>query len=235
MRKVFVFMLLSLFITSCSDDPVEVKPQHLTISGTVTDTAGNPLSDAVILLDLSYVEAAKAFTRLEFELAGPGPVSIVMMNYCRTEVFFSETRNREAGIHSVLIESVDAQGRQLTDQALRIRLTTSALEEETLVWLGRNLEGEDGDYSDWDYDSVVDHVRIQATTDAAGHYSLSYPCLGFGAEIPGFNGEGKSGLIGTIPWRVRPWAYHSNYATPASGAWVELDPETGGTADVVFP
>lgn len=219
-----VFPIPFLLVSGCSEDSAAPPIVPFVIVGTVTDTNGDPIVDALVLLDLSFESSTKAFTSVNFDLPEAGHARVDFLNWCRDEVFSSKELDLPAGQHSTRIESVDAEARQLTDGAMWILVTTSAGVDERPICLLRNVEGEDGDYIQWDYSYLLDHVRIQAITDSNGRYEIVDPCLGFGEEVLG----------GAFAWQVRAWAYHANYVEGAPSAWTNLDQESGGTANIVI-
>ena len=225
-----VVVSLSLLL-GCSDDPAEPDNQPFTISGTVTDADGNPVADALILLDLSYDRAEKTMTSVSFALPEPDHVRFDVVSWCRDEIFMTTELDLPAGTHSVLIESIDASAKQLTEQPLWFILTASAGVLERSLVLFRNIEGEGGDYIQWDHTYVAGHVRIQATTDADGRYEIVDPCLGFGDEVA-WSGENGEVVEGSIALRVRAWAYHADHAESTPSDWVNIGQDSGCTANI---
>lgn len=222
-----------LLLAGCSDDPVDPKIETFTISGRVTDVNGSPVADSVILLDLAFEYSAKAYTWVSFDLLEPDHVRIDLLNWCRDEVFTTREMDLPAGKHSISIESIDADEKHLTDQSMWILFSTSAGVEERPIVLLRNVEGEAGDYFQWDYAYVVDHVRVQAVTGSDGRYIVDDPCLGFGEKFATLN-EDREIAEGLLAWRVRAWAYHEGYTEGVPSEWTSLNPATGGSANIVM-
>jgi hypothetical protein len=233
-RFLAVIMTISmpLFLAACDDDPVEPTSEPLTISGTVLDSNQEPVAEALILLDLEFHFAQRPASMIEFALAEPGQVVVEEVSWCRDEIFRTRELDLPSGTHFIEVGGEDAEGRQLTDQPLWIRLTTSAGVDERPLVLLRNSGESGGDYGQWDHAFVLDHVRIQARTDAEGKFEIVNPCLGFGEDLVVEVEDGPDIPQGRFAWRVRTWVYHPSYPGGTPGPWTEVDPTNGCQVDV---
>lgn len=216
--------IVFLLVSSCSDNPADPQADSFVINGIVTDSSGEPVADALILLDLSVELSTNASRFVRFDLPEADHVRIDLLNWCRDEVYMSQEMDLQAGQYTIGIASIDADGKELTDGAMWILVTTSPGVDELRFFLSRNVEGQEGDYLQWDYPFVLEQVRAQAITDSNGRYEIVDPCLGLGEEV----------AEGTIAWRVRAWAYHADFVEGAASTWADLDQNTGGTADIVI-
>ncbi len=233
-----VALIIVAGLAGCSDDPTGPEATPFAITGTVTDADGNPVADAVVLLDLAVEPVGKAAgmpptTVVNFFLPDAGPVQITMLSSCRADTFHHQELDLDGGAHTIPVTGTDADDRQLTDQDLWIAVATPDATIETRILLLRNAEGEDGDYGQWDHAYVRDHVRIQATTDAEGWYTID-PCIGFGAVFTARNEMGVPIGEERIAWRVRAWAYHADHPDGTPSIWRDLDPDTGGFVSVIM-
>ena len=223
----------------CGDDPTEPRPDPFVIAGAVTDASGDPVADAAILLDLDIVGPAKAAsmppaTVIRLSLPAAGTVTFTILDACRADTLEHRVLELEGGVHSLVWDGTDRDGRQLTDRSMWAIITTPDTTTEQRILLARNLGDQDGDYAQWDHAYVRDHVRIQAITDADGWYTITDPCVGFGSTYEAVDEEGNSLGEMRVAWRVRAWAYHADHPAGTPSAWRDLDPGTGGTVSVIL-
>ena len=242
MRRFPALILLVVYlvcITGCSDDTTAPETAPVIITGMVTDADGSPVAGAAILLDLDLEVARKTTTIppatvIQFNLPEADQVHLDVLSACGADIFASRDLDLSQGSYAIPIESTDDDGRQLTDQLLQVVLTTSDATFEFPVLLLQNAENDDGDYGQWDPAFVSDNVRIQATTDEGGRFTVIDPCVGFGTSFTVQDEEGNPTGETTIAWRVRVWAYHADYTAGAPSGWSDLDPGTGGNVDPIM-
>jgi len=236
--RLIALLVILVVIAGCSDDPTGPEPTPFVISGTVTGADGNPVANAAIVLDLAYEAVEKAAmppaTTIRIAMPAAGSAAISVLSACRADTFHHHVHDFESGVYIIPIDGTDAEGRQLTDQTLLVVIVTEHATGETPMALARNVEGEDGDYGDWDHAYVTEHVRIQATNDADGWFTLTDPCVGFGTTFTATNESGEPVGEYELAYRVRAWAYHADHAAGAASIWRDLDPETGGTVSVIM-
>jgi len=237
MPRAIVALLILATLSACSDDPTTPDPVDFTITGSVTDADGNPVPNALVLLDLPFTHTLKsalpATTVLQLTLPEPDHVRLDILSHCGTDTFSTLEMDLPAGLNRIPVESVDRVGRQLTDQVMRAIFTTSTGTDERPLSLQRNIGNDGGDYAQWNHAHIQDHVRIQAITNDDGWYTITDPCLGFGSVFPLI---GENGLIigeASIPWQVRAWAYHPDYPEGTPSSWQAINQDTGGTAFIV--
>ena len=218
---------LILLVMGCSDDDPTTPRDTPRIQGTVTDSQGNPVPGAGIVLEYEPPILARPTTQVTYHTAEPGHLLIYTTAQCSEDTLaVLLDAMLEAGTYAVTWDARAGDGRRVPDGLYTVHAVTDLGHDtrEIMLFLG-------GDYPD---DALpADWVVLELTSDVGG-FTLDLECLPFGHVETVTDGNGDPLQEYTVPHRVRVHALHRDHPTAVS-EWVDVDPEAGCRVDFSFP
>lgn len=199
------------------------------IRGRVIDAAGEPVPDAMVVLQLATdpppdAAAQKPGTPIQFSLPGATEVTAWIASFCDDDTLRLLARGvLPPGQHVLVWDGRDGVGRVLPDGVYRAHVVTEAAHvKQTLpvFHLG---------YAAFAPDAAP---APQAVTDLRGRFRLGQACLPFGFAFEARDEFGQ--VVGTrvVTREVRVWAFSAERGLVAAGDWLTVDEDAG--LDVVL-
>ncbi len=241
MRHIITLVCLALILGlgACSDSTTPKADFALT--GTVTDADGESVADAAVLLDYDFLEvlavtADKPFTRIRIDLPDPAHVRMEIKDACGAEVLHVFDDDVVGGEVAMMWNGTDLEGLQVPEGAYAAHITVD--DQPTFVhtmMLARNIGDEGGDFGQADDARVREFWRIDAVTDADGHFVLNRACWDFGRtdDHVDENGTPLGELV--IAPRMRLWFYTEGALDGVAGPWLDVDPKRGAAVQIQLP
>jgi hypothetical protein len=230
-RRTLLIPLLILALLSACSDSTKPDPTRDDIRGQVVDASGQPVADAVVVLQHEIDQPPggktdKIRTAIRFDLSEAGPVWMWLASYCDNDtVRLLVAGELPAGQHSVIWDGRDDEGRPLADGVYWVHLVTpeqTTRNDILLLHLG---------YGDLDAGMVPAPLAV---TDAGGYFRLDQACLPFGHSFAGTDELGEPTGTATVTRRVRVWAFNADDGAAGGGAWVTVDADVGAAVTVTL-
>ena len=199
------------------------------IIGRVLDADGRPVANAVIALELEFVElpatpADKPTLSVRFTMPATGLTQLWITSFCDEDtVRLLVNEALPTGEYWIQWNGLDDVGHQVPDGVYWVHLVTP-----TENWSQPILMANLG------YAGLPEgrEVAPQAASTPDGRFRLGQGCLPFEFEFPAI-GE-PYGTIGlAITRRVRVWALHDGYA-PTCSDWVTIDADDGASVVITL-
>jgi hypothetical protein len=228
MRALTMAVLLAAAVcwAGCSSDDDTGNPA---IIGTVTDSGGQPVAGAGILLQYTFGDAPalgqKPGTVIRYDLPDSGYVRLWITDICgRRTVRVLVDGDLPAGTHMVAWDGRNEAGQIMPPGMYTSHVLTSAGRSDSdFYWPGGGLPPESAEGHEW-----------LVVTGADGRFRLPLDCLSFGRSLTMTDETGQPFGTATIQYQTRVWAVH-----PVLGAIstdiVPVDPERGARVDLRYP
>lgn len=183
------------------------NPNNGAVSGYVTDSDGNPINNASIIL--SYDVPTISNMEVNYSIPNESNVSIDVLDLCGNLVKpLIENEIIAAGTHTISWDGMDQDGHRVVDGVYSIHLQG----DDQSVYAHNILAN--NDYSD------IENNNYHILTDENGYFSIPYSCLSFG-QI--YTNDGNNGI--SVPSKVKVWVV-------AEGEEIF---STEGYSDIDFP
>ena len=220
-------LLIVLFIVGCNNSTQPNTCSNCIINGHVTDSDGNPLDNAAILL--TFDSGMNRLTRMQmpsttftYALSEESSVLIWIADMCDDTVKVLVNANQSAGNYSITWICDDLNGNTVVDGIYKARLAVNDLEIVNNLLLIQ------------DYFPTIEGQNYHAMTDEDGYFSISGDCLPFGVEYEAADAQGGSLGSFSVPFITKLWVVHGDNSTFET-EWYAVDSNTGLHVDIQVP
>lgn len=168
--QVIIIFILAVFFTGCnffsSDDESSINYK---ITGTVTDTSGNPLSDVKIFIEYyTQTNQAKPETQITFNLPGSGPMKLWITPFFSSDtvvVLIDDTLG--TGQHNISWKATNSYGKIISNNFYYYHIKTQGTYTKQAFFFNYFLPN--------------DYINYQeiASTNVLGNYTININELAF--------------------------------------------------------
>ncbi len=233
MRLLTVILVMTCLLLGCGDDPVATTDGPPTVSGVVTDSAGDPVVGASVTLvfgidnsglpDWDKV-AKRPRTEIQFVLSEAGFIHFEVQNYVGNTVKVLLDGELAAGEHAVMWDATDENEEPVSPGLYFYEWRIGETEPQRSPLL----------YFEAEPDELVD--RAHAVTDSEGRYEIETNLFPIGEMLQTTDESGGDTGMKPISNRVKFYALlrnGSNVSVVSQFAVVDPD-RSQGSIDLQF-